>query len=196
VKVGLPTPKGDVMTASTGMGPDGPSTQQTGASAPPPGPEPGMPPTPPGYGWDYEPRRLYRSTTDRVWAGVCGGLAQHFGWDPSITRLIYAVLTIFTGIFPMLVLYVVMAIVIPNEPPEVAAEYAAAGVPGAAGHLHPRRSTAPGTGAVILGILLIVGGSIALIDRYVRIDWDILGPAIAIGLGLLVILLTVTRREA
>lgn len=180
------------MTTSTGIGSDEPTPGTAGAG---PGPEAagGMPPTPPGYGYDYEPRRLYRSTTDRVWAGVCGGLAQHFGWDPSITRLAYALLTIFTGIFPMLVLYIVMAAVIPNEPAGAAAPNPTLGAAMAGSHV--RRSTAPGTGAVVLGVLLIVGGSIALIDRYVRIDWDILGPAVAIGLGLLVILLTVTRRE-
>ncbi|HET8784107.1 MAG TPA: PspC domain-containing protein [Candidatus Limnocylindrales bacterium] len=174
------------MTTSTDMGPDEPSAGAAG-----PG---GMPPTPPGYGYDYEPRRLYRSTTDRVWAGVCGGLAEHFGWDPSITGLASALLTIFPGIFPMLIVYIVMAAVIPNEPPEVSAAHTGAGtIPGRA---RARRTTAPGAGAVILGVLLIVGGSIALIDRYVRIDWDVLWPAVAIGLGLLVILLTVTRREA
>jgi len=184
------------MTAFNDSRPSGTGTtgEQTA-----PNPDAEMPRTPPGYGYDYEPRRLYRSTTDRVWAGVCGGLAQHFGWDPSITRLAYALLTIFTGIFPMLVLYVVMAIVIPNEPADAAAAYAAAANapsgPGP-GRVHVHRAPAAGTGAVIVGVLLIVGGSIALIDRYVRIDWDILGPAIAIGLGLIVILLTVTRREA
>ncbi len=192
------------MTTSTDMGPDepspgatGPDSSASGTAAPGtsgPGAAGGMPPTPPGYGYDDESRRLYRSATDRVWAGVCGGLAEHFGWDPSMTRLAYALLTIFTGFFPMLVLYIVMAAVIPNEPPEAAAAHGPAG--SAFGRARVPRSAAPGTGAVVLGVLLIVGGSIALIGRFVRIEWDILWPAVAIGLGLLVILVSVTRREA
>jgi phage shock protein C len=147
--------------------------------------------TPPGYGTDYQPRRLYRSLTNRSWAGVCGGLAEHFGWDAGATRAIYAILTVFTGIFPMLVLYVVMAVFIPNGP--------AAGTAGASAHAsaaYPAGvSTGPSAAAIVLGVLLIVGGAIALRNRYFFIDWNDLGPAAAIGLGLVVIGIGATRRR-
>jgi phage shock protein PspC (stress-responsive transcriptional regulator) len=60
--------------------------------------------------------RLYRTVDDRVLAGVCGGLAVRFGLDPSLVRIGYAIVALITGIFPLLVLYVVMAAVIPEEP--------------------------------------------------------------------------------
>ena len=61
-------------------------------------------------------RRLYRSTTDRVIAGVCGGLADIWGIDPSLLRIGWFVLIILTGgIF--LLIYIVMAIVVPAGPP-------------------------------------------------------------------------------
>ncbi len=61
-------------------------------------------------------RRLYRSTTDRVIAGVCGGLADLWGIDPSLLRIGWFVLIILTGgIF--LLIYIVMAIVVPASPP-------------------------------------------------------------------------------
>jgi len=60
--------------------------------------------------------RLYRSVDDRVIAGVCGGLAVRMGIDPSLVRIGYAILTIVTGIFPLVVLYVIMAAVVPPEP--------------------------------------------------------------------------------
>jgi phage shock protein C len=60
--------------------------------------------------------RLYRSVDDRVVAGVCGGIAARFEIDPSLVRVAYAVFTLLTGIFPFLVLYVIMAIIVPEEP--------------------------------------------------------------------------------
>ena len=60
--------------------------------------------------------RLYRSVDDRVIAGVCGGLAVRLAIDPSLVRIGYAVLAFVTGIFPLLVLYLIMAAVVPEEP--------------------------------------------------------------------------------
>ena len=59
--------------------------------------------------------RLYRSRSDRMLAGVAGGLAERFDLDPSIVRVGWAILTILSGgIF--LLIYIVMAIVVPEEP--------------------------------------------------------------------------------
>ncbi len=60
--------------------------------------------------------RLYRSTTDRVVSGVCGGLAARFNLDPSLVRVVWVILGLLTGIIPLLVLYVIMAIVVPEAP--------------------------------------------------------------------------------
>jgi phage shock protein PspC (stress-responsive transcriptional regulator) len=60
--------------------------------------------------------RLYRTVDDRVLAGVCGGLAVRLGVDPSLVRVGYAVVALLTGIFPLLVLYVIMAAVVPEQP--------------------------------------------------------------------------------
>ncbi len=58
--------------------------------------------------------RLYRSRHDRMLAGVAGGLADMWGADPSLVRVIWALLVIFTGGIALLV-YIVMAIVVPEE---------------------------------------------------------------------------------
>ena len=58
-------------------------------------------------------KRLYRSRSDRMLGGVCGGLAEYFDIDPTIVRLV-AVLTVFLNGLG-LVAYVVMAIVVPVE---------------------------------------------------------------------------------
>jgi phage shock protein PspC (stress-responsive transcriptional regulator) len=60
--------------------------------------------------------RLYRTVDDRVLAGVCGGLAVRLGLDPSLVRVGYAIVALLTGIFPLLILYVIMAAVVPEEP--------------------------------------------------------------------------------
>lgn len=60
--------------------------------------------------------RLYRSVDDRVIAGVCAGLADRLDLDPALVRVGYAILALVTGIFPLLVLYIIMAVVIPEEP--------------------------------------------------------------------------------
>jgi phage shock protein C len=61
--------------------------------------------------------RLYRSATDRVFSGLCGGMAEHFDLDPALVRLAWVVLDVLTGIFPLLVVYIVMVMVVPEEPP-------------------------------------------------------------------------------
>ncbi len=62
-----------------------------------------------------EGKKLYRSKTDKMVAGVCGGLAQYFGIDPTLVRLIFALL-VFFGVGSGVVLYIILAIVMPLEP--------------------------------------------------------------------------------
>ena len=59
--------------------------------------------------------RLYRSRDDRMLAGVAGGVAEMLDADPSIIRIIWALLVVLTGGLALLV-YVVMAIVVPERP--------------------------------------------------------------------------------
>lgn len=62
-----------------------------------------------------EPKRLYRSNTNKMLAGVCGGIAEYFNIDPTIVRLLVVALT-FAGFGSGLLLYIVAAIVIPQAP--------------------------------------------------------------------------------
>jgi phage shock protein C len=63
-------------------------------------------------------RRLYRSRTDRKLAGVCGGLAQYFNIDAILMRVLFVVLALLGG--PGLVIYLVLWIVVPEEPEDAA----------------------------------------------------------------------------
>ena len=57
-------------------------------------------------------KRLYRSRTDRMIAGVCGGLAEYFNIDPTIVRLIFVIAAIVGG--PGVILYIILALVMPE----------------------------------------------------------------------------------
>lgn len=57
--------------------------------------------------------KLHRSR-DKVLAGVCGGFAERYGWDKAIVRIIYATAMVFTGFFPLGLIYIVAAIVMPG----------------------------------------------------------------------------------
>lgn len=61
-------------------------------------------------------KRLYRSRTDRVLAGVCGGLARYMNVDSSIVRLVWAAVVVFTGLVPGVLVYLVAMAAVPEEP--------------------------------------------------------------------------------
>jgi len=60
-------------------------------------------------------KKLYRSKKDRVIAGVCGGLADYFEVDPVVIRASFALATIFSGIFPGLIAYLTLTIIVPEK---------------------------------------------------------------------------------
>jgi phage shock protein C len=58
-------------------------------------------------------KKLKRSTNQQL-AGVCAGIAEYFGWDITVVRISYALLSIFTAAFPGFILYLVMWIIMPK----------------------------------------------------------------------------------
>ncbi len=60
-------------------------------------------------------KKLYRSRTNRVIAGVCGGLADYFAVDVTLVRLIF-VAGALIGMGTFILIYIVMFIVVPEEP--------------------------------------------------------------------------------
>ena len=59
-------------------------------------------------------KKLTRSRKERMIAGVCGGLAEYFGWDPTLVRIVYALATIFTA-FAGNIIYLILWIIMPEE---------------------------------------------------------------------------------
>lgn len=67
-------------------------------------------------------KKLYKSRTDKKWAGVCGGLAKYFGISSTVIRLLF-VITFFAGSGTSLLVYIGLAIALDKEPPEMMDEF-------------------------------------------------------------------------
>ncbi|GFI26243.1 hypothetical protein IMSAGC012_01363 [Lachnospiraceae bacterium] len=61
-----------------------------------------------------ETKRLYKSSTNRVLCGVCGGIGEYLNIDPTIIRLLCLLLV--CGVGSGLLIYIVAAVIIPEEP--------------------------------------------------------------------------------
>ncbi len=62
-----------------------------------------------------EPKRLTKSSTDKVIFGICGGIAKYFNTDPVIVRVAYVIITLLTAIAPAVLAYIILAVIIPEE---------------------------------------------------------------------------------
>ena len=136
-------------------------------------------------------RRLYRCRTDRRLAGVAAGVAEFFDLDPTLVRVLWF-LSIFLGGLGVL-LYIGMAIIVPLEP--LSAEDAAKeATVEAEGHRHATRGD--GRWTTVVGIVLILFGSLAFIDRFLpALDVDhLVVPLGAIAIGALLVA-SAMRRE-
>lgn len=59
-------------------------------------------------------KKFFRSRNGMI-AGVCGGIAESFGLDPTIVRLAYAIVTLLSVAFPGIIIYILCWIIIPKE---------------------------------------------------------------------------------
>ncbi len=58
--------------------------------------------------------KLKRSS-DKMIAGVCGGIAEWLGWDPTLVRIGYVLLSIFSAAFPGILIYIILWVVMPQD---------------------------------------------------------------------------------
>lgn len=163
-------------------------------------------------------KRLYRSRTETMIGGVCGGLAKYLDIDPVIVRIVFVVLAIIDGIGVLA--YIVMWLVVPLEPAEGAEAPAAAseatvktgakemaekakevgqGIGQAAEKAAEQAGGSPDTGAIVAGIVL-VAVVLFFLARNLGVPllgWitsDVVWPAVLIILGV-VLLIRRTRGE-
>jgi phage shock protein C len=161
-------------------------------------------------------RHLYRSPDDRILAGVAGGMAQSYDLDPALVRVGWALLILVSGgIF--LVLYLVMALVVPLRPVGMSLWATAApgdpqpmgtapdgppstppmgpGAYGPDGYRHYRRHD--GSGALIFGVILIVAGGFFFARQFIpALNVALFWPLIAIAGGILLIIFAFGRDRS
>ncbi len=61
-------------------------------------------------------KRLTRSGSNSMIAGICGGFAEYIGWDPVLIRLLYVLISIASVAFPGVLFYLIAWLIIPREP--------------------------------------------------------------------------------
>ncbi|HDR74047.1 MAG TPA: PspC domain-containing protein [Methanoculleus sp.] len=63
-------------------------------------------------------KRLVRSKTDRMLAGICGGIGEYFDVDPNIVRVIWVVITVISGFGPGILIYILVWLIVPENESE------------------------------------------------------------------------------
>lgn len=54
-----------------------------------------------------------KRSNNRIIAGVCGGIAEYFNWDPTIVRIVYVLVSVFSAAFPGILVYIILWVVMP-----------------------------------------------------------------------------------
>ena len=152
-------------------------------------------------------KRLYRSQTDRMIWGVCGGLAKYFEMDPTIIRIIFVVLIFANGVG--ILAYIIMAIVVPLQGSkatapketikenveeikstatelgrEIRSTFAGEETkPEEASEISHRRRNFFGIILIVLGLLFLMSS----LDLFAWFRWSYLWPLILVAVGLVII---------
>ncbi len=125
-------------------------------------------------------QRLSRSGSDRMLAGVCGGLAAYFELDATIVRLVWAGVTAFTAVIPGVLVYLLFVVIVP-----VGDGGEATG--GNTCEMFESR-------AALAGMLLLLVGALFLLSNFGIFDWLSWGRLWPLLLILLGVALLVRRR--
>jgi len=135
-------------------------------------------------------KKFYRSRTDRVIWGVCGGLGEYFNVDSTLIRILFIILTLGSGVG--VILYIVLALMVPNNPNQKA------GSPKSANDLAEElgasakkiRAEMNNQGdhhtKNILGLIILTIGVAMFIKEafHLAIDWGMIYPFMIVLLGL------------
>lgn len=119
-----------------------------------------------------EVRRLYRSRTDRILGGVCGGLGEYLGIDSNLIRIVWILLSFVYGV--AIIIYIIAWILLP-EKPEIEVE--PQGAP-------PQ----PTNWTLIVGLILVGLGVLTLLKSFLWISTRFLEPTMLLLAGAILVL--------
>ena len=129
-------------------------------------------------------KRLYRSRRNKIFAGVCGGIAEYFDIDPTIIRLIFIVGLFSNGVG--ILAYLITLIIVPLPPEEAADHGEANGEETEVKKTSIQRVSEKKR--YILGGILIFIGTAFFAEKYFRwFDFDYLWPVLLVIIGCLII---------
>jgi len=60
-------------------------------------------------------KKLYKDKKTGIILGVCSGISQYFNIDVSIVRILYVLLSIFSAAFPGIIIYIILAVIMPDK---------------------------------------------------------------------------------
>ncbi len=154
-----------------------------------------------------EPKKLYRTRTPRVFAGVCGGLGEYFDIDPVLIRILFVALAFLGG--GGVLIYIILWIVLPEKRMDF-------GKPGNAFYsqtnpneepanpqmqetsvdskpdweaAEPQNKTSKNKGSLIGGMILITIGGIFLVQRFIpQVSFRTFWPLLLVVIGVILLL--------
>ena len=126
-------------------------------------------------------KKLQRDTRNKVIGGVCAGLANYFGMDASLLRLLLALMILFAG--SGFWLHIILWVVMPAGDPQMTMENGDAIM---SDIIEP---TKVNKGSLVIGLILIGLGALGLLHRFVpSFSWQMLWPVFLIVLGIILII--------
>lgn len=140
-----------------------------------------------------EPKRLHKSSTNKIISGVCGGLGEYFNVDPVLFRIIFVFLLLFGG--SGLLLYLIMIIVMPSEEQKDApiketvkqnSEKLGKDIKEGVESMSERIKENQSDGHLLLGVILLILGSYMLIRNFgfgLPFDLGRFWPLIIVAIG-------------
>ncbi len=146
-------------------------------------------------------KKLYRSRTDKMIAGVCGGLAEYFNIDSTLVRLSAVVLTLAGG--SGILAYIIFWFVVPQRPLNLSAVDSVSAPDAAAsatveGEGEAGENSEASTAALFVGVLLTVLGFLFLVGNFISLAWLSFGklwPLVLIAIGILIVLKGSGRKQ-
>jgi phage shock protein C len=139
-------------------------------------------------------KKLYRSRTDSILAGVCGGLAEYFDIDPSLVRVGAVLLTLAWG--AGLLAYLVLWLIVPQKPLESSLAEEQGAETGERGSVAEKAER--DRGVFFVGMILTIIGVLLLMNNYVSFAWlslHKLWPLLIIIVGIIIIARGSARKE-